>query len=95
MKDSLLSKLHDKLCLTACLYKIKVLIGKHFPCYIKENLGTHLIHFSQVGSFMQKQSFVLLCKSDDWFLYECNTGLKWVKGTPMHMWKLGYTDGHR
>ena len=29
-------------CLTACLNQIKVLIGQHFFCYFKENLGTHL-----------------------------------------------------
>ena len=28
-------------CFAACLNKIKVLIGKHFPRRFKENLGTH------------------------------------------------------
>ena len=38
----LLVKLHDEVCLTAYLNKIKVLIGKHFFCYFKKNLGTYL-----------------------------------------------------
>ena len=47
-----LVKLHDKPCLTACLTKIKALIGKHFFRYFKENFGTHLTHFSPVWPFM-------------------------------------------
>ena len=45
MKDSLLEsfiKLHDKLCVTACLNEIKVLIGISFSCSFRENFGTHL-----------------------------------------------------
>ena len=38
----LLVMLHDEICLTACLNKIKVLIDKLFFCYFKENLGKHL-----------------------------------------------------
>ena len=40
MKDLLLVNLHGEVCLTACLNKIKVLIGKYFFHYYKENLGT-------------------------------------------------------
>ena len=61
-----LKMLHDKPCLTTCLNKIKVLIGKHFFCYFNENLGKHLTHFSLS---CKNQSFVLLCKSGDWLLY--------------------------
>ena len=50
-------KLHGKLCLTACLKKAKILIGKHFFRYFKEYLGTHLTHISPVWLFMQK-SFI-------------------------------------
>ena len=42
MKDLLFRKLHGEVCLTACLNKIKVLIGKHFFRQFKDNLGTHL-----------------------------------------------------
>ena len=35
-------KFHDELCLTVYLNKIKILIGKHFFCYFKENLDTLL-----------------------------------------------------
>ena len=41
-KVYLLVKLHDKVCLAACLKNIKVLIDKYYFCYFKENLGTHL-----------------------------------------------------
>ena len=41
-KIYLLVKLHGEVCLTACLNKNKVLIGKHFLRYFKENVGTHL-----------------------------------------------------
>ena len=45
MKDLLICKvLHGEVCLTACLNKIKVLIGKHIFRYFKENSGTHLGH---------------------------------------------------
>ena len=67
-----LVKLHGEPCLTVCLNKIKVLIGKHFFCYFKENLGTNLTHFSisaQCGLLCRIQPFVLLCKSGDWFQY--------------------------
>ena len=47
MKDYLLSKVGE-LCLTACVNKIKALIGKHFFHYFKENLGTYLTQFSLV-----------------------------------------------
>ena len=47
-----LMKLHEELCLIACLNKIKILIGKHFFRYFKENLSTHLTHFSPVWPFM-------------------------------------------
>ena len=45
MKDSLIEsfiKLHDKLCVTACLNEIKVLIGRSFSCSFRENFDTHL-----------------------------------------------------
>ena len=29
------------------------------------------------------------------FYMECNTGIKYVKGTLIQMWKLGYADAHR
>ena len=47
MKDALIEsfiKLHDKLCVTACLNEIKVLIGISFSCSFRENFGTHLRH---------------------------------------------------
>ena len=47
-----LVKLHGEPYLTACLNKVKFLIGKHFFHYFKENLGIHLTHFIPVWSFM-------------------------------------------
>ena len=49
-----LVKLHGEPSLKACLNKIKVLIGKDFFRYFKENLGTRLTHFSPVWPFMYK-----------------------------------------
>ena len=49
-----LLKLHCELCLTAYPNKIKVLVDKHFFRYFKENLGTHLTHFSPAWPFIQK-----------------------------------------
>ena len=39
------------------------------------NLTRKLTNFSSVLSFIQKLSFALLCKTNDWFLYEANTDL--------------------
>ena len=41
-----LVKLCDDLCLVACLNKILVLVGKHFFCYFKDNLGAHISLFT-------------------------------------------------
>lgn len=38
-----------------------------------------LIRPSPVLIFCWKQSLDFLCKSKDWFLHNCNTGLKWVE----------------
>ena len=38
----ILIKLHCKVCLTTCLKNIKVLVGKHFFRYFKENVDTYL-----------------------------------------------------
>ena len=39
----------------------------------------------------------LFCPANEMtgFYMEYNTWLKWVKGTLIQMWKLGYTDAHR
>ena len=85
-----LVKLHGKPFPTACLNKIKVLIGKHFFCHFKNNLGTHLTHFQPFVAFDVETSN-LFCSANQvtGFYMECNTGLKWVKGTLIPMWKLG------
>ena len=86
-----LVKLHGKPCLTACLNKIKVLIGKHFFRHFKENLGTQVTHFSPLCVAFHVETSHLFCSANqvNGFYMECNTWLKWVKGTLIHMWKLG------
>ena len=85
-----LVKLHSKPFPTACLNKIKVLIGKHFFHHFKNNLGTHLTHFLRCVAFdVETSNSFCSVNQVTGFYMKCNTGLKWVKGTLIPMWKLG------
>ena len=80
-------KLHGEPCLRACLNKIKVLIGKRFFLLLQEEFRQTLNPFQPNVAFHVETSH-LFCPANqvNGFYMECNTGLKWVKDTLIHMW---------